>query len=73
MYPDHPEEDWRRELDAAVAFVDMKWPRAAAKQRKSIAEALANVTSALLKTGRGAPSETEIRRAVRVLLQQDPA
>lgn len=50
--------------DQAVAFVDMKWPRAAAKQRKSIAEALANVTPALLKTGRGAPTETEIRRAL---------
>ncbi|PRY19139.1 tyrosine-type recombinase/integrase [Pseudosporangium ferrugineum] len=48
----------------AVAFVDMKWPRAAAKHRKSIAEALANVTPVLLSTARGAPSDDEIRRAL---------
>jgi integrase len=48
----------------AVAFVDMKWPRAAAKQRKSIAEALANVTPTLLSSTRGAPSDDEIRRAL---------
>src|SRR4051812_47656496 len=29
----------------AVAFIDMKWPRSAAKHRKSIAEALAQVTT----------------------------
>ena len=34
----------------------MKWPRAAPKQRKSIAESLANVTAALLATDRGAPT-----------------
>lgn len=28
----------------AIAFVDMKWPRAAGNQRKSIAESLAHVT-----------------------------
>jgi integrase len=50
--------------DHAVAFVDMKWPRAAAKQRKSIAEALANVTPALLSSSRGAPAEKDIRRAL---------
>ncbi|WP_433792688.1 tyrosine-type recombinase/integrase [Actinoplanes sp. CA-252034] len=50
--------------DHAVAFVDMKWPRAAAKQRMSIAEALANVTLALLRTERGAPPDKEIRRAL---------
>jgi hypothetical protein len=50
--------------DHAIAFVDMKWPRAAAKHRRSIAEALATVTPALLSTGRGAPSDKEIRRAL---------
>jgi integrase len=50
--------------DHAVAFVDMKWPRSAAKHRKSIAEALATVTTALLSTSRGAPADTEIRRAL---------
>ncbi len=48
----------------AVAFVDMKWPRAAGKHRRSIAEALATVTPALLSTGRGAPKDEEIRRAL---------
>jgi hypothetical protein len=48
----------------AVAFVDMKWPHASAKHRKSIAEALAHVTPALLSTDRGAPSDTDIRRAL---------
>jgi integrase len=50
--------------DHAVAFVDMKWARAAPKQRKSIAESLANVTAALLATDRGAPSEDAIRQAL---------
>jgi integrase len=50
--------------DHAAAFVDMKWPSSAAKHRKSIAESLANVTSVLLSTARGAPSDDEIRRAL---------
>lgn len=50
--------------DHAIAFVDMKWPRAAAKQRKSIAESLATVTPALLSTDRGRPSEADIRAAL---------
>jgi len=58
------ERNSRSWYDHAVAFVDMKWPRAAAKQRMSIAEALSNVTLALLKNARGAPSDKEIRRAL---------
>ncbi|MFI6076551.1 integrase [Actinoplanes sp. NPDC051343] len=50
--------------DHAVAFVDMKWPRAAAKQRMSIAEALSNVTMAVLKATRGALADATIRRAL---------
>src|SRR5512142_3183082 len=50
--------------DHAVAFVDMKWPRAAAKQRMSIAEALSNVTLPLIKNSRGAPADNDIRRAL---------
>jgi integrase len=63
-------EPMARELNSrswyehAVAFVDMKWPRSAAKHRKSIAEALANVTTVLISTTRGAPGEAEIRRAL---------
>ena len=48
----------------AKAFVDMKWARASARHRRSIAEALATVTPALLDTGRGAPSPEAIRRTL---------
>jgi site-specific recombinase XerD len=48
----------------AVAYVDMKWARASAKQRKSIAEALATVTPVLLSTDRGVPSDKDMRRAL---------
>lgn len=63
-------EPMARELNArswyehAVAFVDMKWPRASAKHRKSIAEALAHVTPSLVSASRGAPSDNDIRRAL---------
>ncbi|MGH3097765.1 MAG: hypothetical protein ACRDMV_17410, partial [Streptosporangiales bacterium] len=49
----------------ACAFVDMKWPHASARHRKSIAEALANVTPALLATDRGKPDPDELRHALR--------
>ncbi|MPZ67893.1 MAG: integrase [Pseudonocardiaceae bacterium] len=49
----------------ACDFVDIKWPRASARHRKSIAEALANVTPALLATERGAPDPDELRRVLR--------
>ncbi|MFC7529130.1 tyrosine-type recombinase/integrase [Actinoplanes sp. GCM10030250] len=58
------ERNTRSWYDHAVAFVDMKWPRAAGKQRMSIAEALSNVTVALLAATRGAPPERDIRRAL---------
>ena len=48
----------------AVAFADMKWSRASAKQRKSIAEALATVTPALLATDRGRPGDADLRAAL---------
>jgi integrase len=48
----------------AIAFVDMKWPRAAAKHRKGIAEALAAITVLLVATDRGAPPERDMRRAL---------
>ncbi|MFY1688042.1 tyrosine-type recombinase/integrase [Plantactinospora sp. WMMB782] len=50
--------------DHAIAYVDVKWPRASAKHRKGIAEALATVTPALLSTSRGAPDEKAIRAAL---------
>jgi integrase len=48
----------------AVAYVDMKWPRASAKHRKGIAETLATVTPALLATDRGAPNDKALRAAL---------
>lgn len=63
-------EPMARELNSrswyehAVAFVDMKWPRASGNHRKSIAEALATVTPALIATDRGRPSDPELRAAL---------
>lgn len=48
----------------ACAYVDMKWPRAAAKSRKSMAEALTTVTTALLGPRRGRPANELVRRAL---------
>ncbi|MHB1475338.1 MAG: hypothetical protein ACYCV4_17295 [Dermatophilaceae bacterium] len=48
----------------AMAFVDMKWTRASPRHRKSIAEALATVTPALVSTDRGAPSPEMIRHTL---------
>ncbi|HKD99346.1 MAG TPA: tyrosine-type recombinase/integrase [Micromonosporaceae bacterium] len=48
----------------ACAYVDMKWPRAAGKHRRSIAESLATVTPALLATDRGMPPADAIREAL---------
>jgi integrase len=48
----------------AMAFVDMKWTRASPRHRKSIAEALATVTPALVSTDRGAPSPEIIRHTL---------
>ncbi|MBT8225436.1 MAG: tyrosine-type recombinase/integrase [Dactylosporangium sp.] len=50
--------------DHAVAYVDVKWPRAAARQRKSIAESLATVTPAMFATDRGRPCGQELRAAL---------
>ncbi len=51
-------------FDHAMSYVDTKWPRAAAKSRKSIAEALTTVTMALLLPRRGRPDDALIRRAL---------
>lgn len=58
------EENSRSWYEHACAFVDMKWPRASPRHRKSIADALATVTPALLTTTRGAPSPEELRHAL---------
>jgi integrase len=48
----------------AVAYALMKWPRAAAKQRASIAEALSVVVPALVSTRRGMPDARVMRAAL---------
>ena len=51
-------------LEHACAYVEMKWPRAAAKSRKSMAEAMTTVTLALLANRRGRPDDESLRRAL---------
>lgn len=48
----------------ATAYVLMKWPKAAAKHRASIAETLATVTPALVSNSRDAPNRTILRKAL---------
>ena len=48
----------------AQKYVDMKWPRAAAKSRAGIADALATVTPMMLTSDRGRPRAAVLRRAM---------
>ncbi|ROP40429.1 tyrosine-type recombinase/integrase [Saccharothrix texasensis] len=48
----------------ACAFVDMKWPRAAATTRRTNAEALTAASAALFTTDRGKPDDKLIRAAL---------
>ncbi|MFI6407843.1 tyrosine-type recombinase/integrase [Streptomyces sp. NPDC050548] len=50
--------------DHATAYALMKWPRAAAKHRAGIAEALAVVIPTLVTTTRGAPDSKTLRAAL---------
>jgi integrase len=58
------EANSRSWYEHAIAFIDMKWARASGKQRRSIADALATVTPALVKNVRGAPTDQDMRRAL---------
>ncbi|MEU7132942.1 site-specific integrase [Streptomyces sp. NPDC046261] len=49
----------------ACAYALMKWPKASAKHRAGIAEALANATMALVTTEKGAPDPKVLRLALR--------
>jgi integrase len=49
----------------ACAYALMKWPRAAAKHRAGIAEALATVTAVLVTSQKGMPNREVLRRALR--------
>jgi integrase len=51
-------------LSHAQAYVEMKWPRAAAKSRRSMADALATATAALLEQGKEAPSAALMRETL---------
>ncbi|MCI3225952.1 tyrosine-type recombinase/integrase [Streptomyces sp. NP-1717] len=48
----------------ATAYVLMKWPKAAAKHRASIAETFATITPAFASSSRGAPDAVVLRRAL---------
>jgi integrase len=51
-------------FEFAVKYVDMKWPRAAAKSRAGNADTLATITPALLSTMRSKPDDRVLRRAL---------
>lgn len=51
-------------FEFAQLYVDMKWPRAAAKSRAGNADTLATVTPALLATTSGMPGPKVLRRAM---------
>ncbi|GAA2476612.1 site-specific integrase [Streptomyces thermolineatus] len=51
-------------FDHACAYAAMKWPRASAKHRASIADALATVTPKLVRDNRGAPDPRVLRDAL---------
>ncbi|MFI1946960.1 tyrosine-type recombinase/integrase [Streptomyces virginiae] len=48
----------------ATTYVLMKWPKAAAKHRASIAETLATVTPAFVSSSGGAPAPAVLRKAL---------
>ncbi|MFC9731137.1 tyrosine-type recombinase/integrase [Streptomyces roseolus] len=48
----------------ATTYVLMKWPKAAAKHRASIAETLATITPVFASTSRGAPKPPVLRKAL---------
>lgn len=48
----------------ACAYVDMKWPHVAATTRRTHAEALTAVTTALFTTTRGKPEDPLLRSAL---------
>ena len=55
-------------LDLAIAFIDVKWPRAAAKSRDSYTDALATITAALVTDVTSAPDSRLLRTALRQYL-----
>ena len=52
-------------FEFVLAYVDVKWPRAAATTRNSMTDALATVTAALVDDRPGQPDVLLVRRALR--------
>jgi hypothetical protein len=50
-------------FDFARQYAVMKWPHLAPNSRRNTARALTNVTLALLATGRGKPTDDQLRKA----------
>ena len=55
------DEPW---FDHVTGYMQMKWPRAAAKTRRTTADALVTVTLALLSRRRGRPDDEVLRHAL---------
>src|SRR5699024_6377474 len=51
-------------FEFAQQYVDMKWPRAAAKSRVGNADAMATATMAMLATTHGRPDDKVLRKAM---------
>ncbi|MEV8635829.1 integrase [Streptosporangium sp. NPDC051023] len=58
---ERPEMSW---YDFTTTYVDMKWKRASGGYRRDIARALTAATPTMLASGRGKPSDKEIRKAL---------
>ncbi len=58
---ERPAVSW---YEFACSYVDMKWAEVAPNSRRSIADALATATPALLSSDRGAPKPAQLRRAL---------
>lgn len=59
-----PVESPRTWLDHAMQYVRVKWPAASPRHRKGIAEALTDISIAILPKEAGAPPTDELRRAL---------
>ncbi len=66
LVPDQPEEEnpvatW---YEFACSYMHMKWAEVAPNSRRSIADALATATTALMTTDRSAPKPAQLRKAL---------
>jgi hypothetical protein len=61
MQPLEPPRTW---IEHAMTYVRVKWPAASPRHRKGIAEALTDVSLAIVPQGDGAPHSGELRRAL---------